>query len=112
MEYPTLQNQTNLSLINLMKSNPDDISPDMLINIWLEEFFSTNIDKLRAKNKYAGVKVLNIFYDHSVTKEQHYWWYFNCRYIFKVKFGKELGARKFIGEALKYSPLISLKNKK
>lgn len=95
-------------LEKLSKTNKNNISEQMLLNVWLEKYFETTIEEIVASGKYENnTEESRKFYaDHAVTQEQHDWWYEEVKKIFKKKFGAKLGERTLSWAYINTAPSI------
>ena len=70
----------NKSLELLKSSKKDDITEEMIVNVWLEEFYNTTIDQISDQYQkdengdYAPGENIRFYNEHKVTREQYIWW--------------------------------------
>lgn len=74
----------NKALDILKAAKSKDVTTDMLVNVWLEEFHNTSLEDIVAKGVILDSRTF--YKEHEVSEEQHDWWVSICKPIFIKKF--------------------------
>jgi len=81
----------NKTLEKIKKLPWRSITTSDVVNVWLEEFFSTSLEELDPlyekdeEGNFPQPEVMRFYKEHAVTQEQHDWWLEEMNALFKKK---------------------------
>lgn len=97
----------NNSLESLRTAKKVSVSGEALLNVWLEEFFSTTIKEVDDTPEFMHPKDRRRFYDrYTVTQDQYDWWESVVIVCLKKKFGVQEGQTVFNSELQYTAPKV------